>query len=319
MPIIDLGYRAWNGNRTSRWMRPLAITQTGLQLVWRTVWLRRLLIFAWLPILPVAVGFFIFEQSIDSPQQQAFLAEIMRDMFQRPDIEALLKQDPAEARHQIWGLMLYSYFRYPQSINMVLLFGLVAPRIISFDIRSRAHLLYFSRPLSVAEYLIGKALILIILLCLTTVIPALTCYLFGILLSPDLAAFFQTWDFPFRIGLAAILFALPTASLAILLSSFTHDSRYASFAWFAVWVLGWVTYAVLTSTELINNQGASMLAGSTNIRLLSLYHALGDVQAAAFGLMADPAEANSAMFLVGVITVVCVMVSYYRVAGQLRL
>ncbi|MCB0074414.1 MAG: hypothetical protein KDE20_23270 [Caldilineaceae bacterium] len=319
MPIIDLGYRAWTGERTSRWVRPLAITQTGLQLVWRTVWLRRLLMFAWLPILPVGVGFFIFEQSLNSEAQQVFLIDVMEDAFQRPDIAEILRQDPTQARHQIWGQMLYSYFRYPQSINMVLLFGLVAPRIISFDIRSRAHLLYFSRPLTVVEYLIGKALILISLLTLTTVIPALTCYLLGVLLSPDLAAFYQTWDFPFRIGLAAILFALPTASLAILLSSFTHDSRYASFAWFAIWVLGWVTYGVLTSTELINNQGASVFASSTNIRLLSLYHALGDVQAAAFGILADPSEANSAMMLVGVITIVSIVVTYYRVAGQLRL
>lgn len=320
MPVIDLGYRSWEGPRSSRLLRPLAITQTGLQLVWRTAWLRRLLLFAWLPIIPVAIGFFLYEQSITDQESQAVLAQVMRTALNRPDIAALIQANPTEARHEVWGQLLFAFFRYPQAINMVLLFGLVAPRIISYDLRSRAYLLYFSRPLTVFEYLAGKAMILGILLLLTTTLPALLVYLFGLLLSPDTTAITQTWDFVIRILFASLAFVLPTASLAILLSSFTSDSRYASFMWFAIWILGWVTYGVLNSSALVNNAASPiMLTGTPQTRLVSLYHTLGDVQSVIFGALQDPSDAYAAISLTAVITVAAIMVAYHRVSSQLRL
>jgi len=321
VPLIDLGYRRWDGVRSSRMWRALAITHTGLQLVWRTVWLRRLLWFAWLPILPVGIGFFLYEQSITQPDQQRMIAEIMEQAFDRPDVAEIVRRDPKEARHEVWAQMLFAFFRYPQAINMVLLFGLVAPRIISHDLRSRAYLLYFSRPLSVAEYLIGKLLILGTLLMMTTTVPALIVYVFGLLLSPDIGALVQTWDFPLRILLASLVFTLPTASLAMLLSSFTMDSRYASFAWFTLWVLGWVTYGVLTGLDVAeggSGGGITLLSGSPTTRLVSLYHALGDVQSVVFGILRDPSAAQSAIMLVSVLTIVSILVTYYRVASHLR-
>jgi ABC-type transport system involved in multi-copper enzyme maturation permease subunit len=199
---------------------------------------------------------------------------------------------------------------------MVVMFGLVAPRLISFDLRSRAYLLYFSRPLSVAEYLIGKGLVLVALLGCTSTIPALFVYLAGLGFSPDPWTIAATWDLPLRILVASLTLAIPTASLAILYSSFTSESRYAAFAWFATWGLGWVSYLVLNSVNVINNQSAVL---PRYIDLISPYHTLGLVQSVVFGTLPDPAEGQSAIVLVTVVTCCAILVSYYRVAAQLRL
>lgn len=317
MPILDLGYRNWEGDRSHRLLRPLVVTATGMRLVWRATWLRRILIFAWLPAIPAGFGFFAYEQSLQSSEWREMIASMLALRFQRPDIAASFLQDPTETRGQIWSMILFAFFRYPQAIIMVVLFGLAAPKIISYDLRSRAYLLYFSRPLTVVEYLVGKALVLVTLLVLTSTIPALAVYCVGIGFSPDASSIEQTWQLPFRVLLASASLAIPTASLAIAYSSFTSESRYASFAWFATWILGWVTYGTLTSSELMQN--GLTIGTSQNIKLASPYHALGEIQAAIFGTLAEPSDAIPATILVSVVTIVSMMVAYHRVAGQLRI
>lgn len=316
MPIIDLGYRHWAGERSARLLRPLAITTTSLKLVWRGVWLRRLLLLAWLPAIPMGVGFFIYEQSMQDPRFEGAALELVGDAMDRPDLAERLSENPEDARHEIWALMLLTFFRYPQAINIVVLFGLVAPRIISYDLRSRAHLLYFSRPLTVFEYLLGKSLVLITLLALTVTIPALTVYVIGLSLSPDTSTVLQTWDLPLRILAASASLAIPTAALAILYSSFTSESRYASFAWFATWILGWVTYGTLSSGELM--AGGDLVTLSPRLKLVSPYHALGEIQGAIFGVSVENSESTAAICLAAAVTFFSIMVAYYRISGQLR-
>ena len=47
---------------------------------------------------------------------------------------------------------------------------------------------------------------------------------------------------------------LPTSVLALCFSSLTQETRYAGFAWFAIWVLGWFTYLAVSSAEAFNLQ-----------------------------------------------------------------
>ncbi|WP_164102580.1 hypothetical protein [Candidatus Laterigemmans baculatus] len=316
MPIIDLGYRRWAGARSVRPLRWLAISSTSLHLVWRAPWLRRLLMLAWLPSIPVGLSFFAYEQSLQNFEWRQLLAGVFTNMFNRPDISARIMADPLEARHDIWAMLLLAFFRYPQSLNMVVLFGMVAPRIISYDLRSRAYLLYFSRPLSVTEYMLGKAMVLIVLLAMTCTVPALGVYAIGLALSPDTSTILQTWDMPLRIVAASATLAIPTAALAILYSAFTTESRYAAFAWFTTWALGWVAYGTLTSSELAAAGPAILI--DDRVRLVSPYHVLGEIQAAVFGALPTGSDPLSAILLVSVVTIAAVIVSHYRIASQLR-
>ena len=85
-------------------------------------------------------------------------------------------------------------------------------------------------------------------------VPALGLYLLGVLLSPNLNVVWETWDLPFRILAASAVLVVPTGSLALCLSSMTQETRYAGFAWFAVWILGWFTYVVMMLVEAFSTQ-----------------------------------------------------------------
>lgn len=202
-------------------------------------------------------------------------------------------------RAMVWRLLLANYFRYPQSFVMLLLVGLIAPRLISFDYRSRGYLLYFSRPIGIAGYLMGKQCVVWFFVSVVTTLSALLVYAMGLAASPNLSVFWDTWDLPLRILAASVVLIVPTTLVALLMSAMTVESRYAAFGWFAFWTLGWVAYASLrlASVQIGRNPGGAGrratfgMSGVTVedavspwLTLFSPYHTLGRVQYWVFGL-----------------------------------
>lgn len=304
MAIHHLGYREWDQSRTRHWLRPKYIALSGIALVWRRKWLRLMLMLAWLPIAVPAFGIFAFESSLNEPGFLRVVANLMAGPLQRPDIAFMVLADPESARHEVWTLLIMAFFRYPQLSAMILLVGLIAPMLISYDLRSRAYLLYFSRPLRIIDYILGKAAVVWFFLGMIVTVPALSLYVLGVLLSPNLSVVQETWDIPLRIIGASFVLLVPTTALAICYSACTSESRYASFAWFATWILGSVAYQVMTFSDVdfgpdrrprpnlsqpVVAVTPSVEGGSVDLdrwRVLSPYHALGKVQAWVFGL--DP-------------------------------
>jgi hypothetical protein len=96
-----------------------------------------------------------------------------------------------------------------------------------------------------------------------------------------------TWDIPFRILFSTLVVVIPTVSLALMLSALTQESRFAAFAWFAVWALGqgaW--FAVLISTSIERGMEPFSAAKLDEIRRfsgISLFNNLGSVQSWIFG------------------------------------
>jgi ABC-2 type transport system permease protein len=150
-------------------------------------------------------------------------------------------------------------------------------------VRTKAFLLYFSRPLARFEYVLGKMAVVWVYMLLISAAPALVLYVLGVLLSPDLSVVLSTWDLPLRILAATAVLMIPMAAVSLALSSLTSETRYATFGWFAFWAIGWATYLVLTT-----NLPAS--AGPQRWNLLSLYHTLGTVQYWVFGLKYELAD-----------------------------
>ena len=251
--VNNLGYRGGTDQLVPNWMRWSVITAVGVRRAWQSRWLRRMLMFAWMPAIGFGVGFFLWEQAALHADWRFFL---MRAMPPTPELQwirdAVESENLDESRHAVWAWLLQSFFRYPQAVLMVMVVGVISPPLISQDIRSRAFLLYFSRPLTRAEYLFGKLASIWAYLAVISTVPALALYLLGILLSPDLNVVFATWDLPLRIIGASLVLMLPTSMLALCFSSMTQESRYAGFAWFAVWILGWFTFIAASSAEAVN-------------------------------------------------------------------
>jgi hypothetical protein len=316
MPILDLGYRGWNGPRLSSLHRCWAVAASGIALVWRDTRLRRLLLVSLAPAMLAAGGFFLYEQSVAYPELRAEASEWLLNNLERPELAEQMQSDPGRARHAIWSLLLLWFFRYPQAFFMVIVIGMVGPKLISHDLRSRGYLLYLSRSLHPLEYMLGKAFILWFLLVMLTTLPALVVFVGGVLLSADLWVLLDTWDLPLRVVAATVVLALPTTAVALCYSSLTSESRFASFAWFTTWIIGWVTYGTIRSFSALTNQE---LRGSqpTFEALVSPYHTLGMLQAGVFGSapISHPVVVGWGLWLV--LTSIALWVTYRRLAGLL--
>lgn len=320
MPIHDLGYRRWRGRRVWQAWRWWAIAETGLRLAWRGRWLRRLLFLAWLPAFYMGAAFFLYEQAVaeSNAELRGVAMEFLR---QFPPVAALAdgltKPDPAAARHMAWAWLLMTFFRYPQGFLMLLVVGLIAPPLIARDVGSRAFLLYFSRPIIRAEYILGKLAIVWGYVFMITTAPALTLYLIGVGLSPRMAVVAYTWDLPLRVLASSAVLMIPTAAMALAFSSLTTKTWQAGFAWFAVWVFGLVAYLTLHA-----NLGPAL---DDRWSLLSLYHTLGEVQTSIFGLsqgldrQTRHAGLAPAAWMLGGVTVVSLTVLFRRVSSPMRI
>ncbi|MCG8649389.1 MAG: ABC-2 transporter permease, partial [Pirellulales bacterium] len=317
MPVHDLGYRRWTGDRMPRILRPLAVAQSGISLVWRRRWLRFFLTLAWLPIVVPGFFIFVFEFSQTSPDARGTVAALLTSpMIDRPDLAQEVLIDPNKVRHEVWSTLILFFFRYPQLITMVLLVGLIAPMLVCYDLRSKAYLMYFSRPLTPTEYILGKSAVVWFFLGMMATIPALILYLVGVLLSPELSVVNQTWDIPLRVLGASVVLIVPTTALALCYSSYTSESRYASFAWFATWAMGFVAYQKLTFPPMLHRSRRQPGPGREpppsweelgvdldRWRLLSPYHTLGKVEAWVFGLDSSTATVIPAVLVLLAVTV----------------
>jgi ABC-type transport system involved in multi-copper enzyme maturation permease subunit len=329
MAIHSAGYRAWQGQLSSPWTRWAVIAATGIRRASKSKWLRRMIFFSILPTLFFAVPFFLLEQSLRDPATARGLGQFLSDVTNNPQLEQipwrrLSQASPeiiCEVRHEVWANLLLTLFRYPQAFMMVLVVGIAAPPLISHDVRSRAFLIYFSRPISRLEYMLGKLGTVAFFLAMITTLPAMLLYLAGVLLSPDLSVVLQTWDLPLRIFVASLVLIVPTTAVALMFSSLTRESRYAGFAWFALWILGLVTYSVVMAFRLSHGMRGGygqeeMAAGWTT--LLSPYHTLGAVQAWVFGLADGGLPVQATAGLLVVTTVVSLGVLYRRVSSPMR-
>lgn len=317
MPIHDLGYRGWSGKRISFLMRPVVVARGGVMLVLKRRWLRLMLVLAWLPVLFPAFGIFVFESTAMEPGAQETIAGLMQGPLGRPDLAALMLEDPELARHDVWATLILTFFRYPQLFAMVGLIGVIAPLLVSYDLRTKAYLMYFSRPLTPTQYIIGKSAVIWFFLAGIATIPALMLYVVGVLLSSDLSVIAQTWDLPIRILFASVVLLVPTTTLALLYSSLTAESRYATFAWFATWVMGLVAYQILTVSPVLMSGPDSSGPNFDTWRLISPYHMLGKVQAWIFGLDPTPGSVVPSIMLLTTVTVLGFWIVRRRIIARL--
>lgn len=302
-----------------RLLRPLHVARSGVSLVWRRRWLRTVIIIAWLPIIVPAVGIFAFEFSSTNPEMRRTVFQMLRGPMQRPDLAMAAMQDPDSIRHEIWSTLILTFFRYPQLTAMVLLVGVIAPMLVSYDLRSKAYLLYFSRPLSTSEYIVGKSAVVWFFLAMIVTVPALALYVVGVLLSPSISVVYETWDIPLRILGASVVLLVPTTALALCFSSWTSESRYATFSWFAVWVMGYVAYQILTFAGAGEGVWQTREIDLDRWRLLSPYHTLGKVESWVFGLDLSDGSVWPAVGLLIFITVAGTWIVQQRIRARLSI
>lgn len=340
MPVHKVGYRPWTGKKTPIWNRWWIITETGFQIAFKSTWVKRILLISWLPVLYWGLAVFLIEQTLvdkvesltDNETVQKEMTEVFVQWIE-DDLDVLPQTDDlkqtlqaggkTELRHGIWSWLLMTFFRYPQGTAMLFLIGIVAPGLISRDVRSRAFLMYFSRPIGRFEYIIGKAMVPTTFLLLITTIPALCLYVFGVMLSPTFSVTFATWDLPFRIIAASFCLIIPTVSIALMLSSVTQESRFATFAWFTVWALGhaaWFAIRIARSIQIRESPFEDVVMNDPIVQtwsVVSLYNNLAAVQSWIFGFDTF-AEIWPAFAVLLIVTVVSLVLLFRGVSAPIN-
>lgn len=349
MPIHDLGYRKWSGRSSSSLLRFWVIALSGIRVVARNAWVRRIMLVAWLPTFALGAIIFGYERMLEEQKVTSAPLEVRRSLidtfdsdFQDGDVvvAALSEQNLSEGRHEIWSWLLCTFLRAPQAGIAMLVIGMIAPPLIARDVRTRAFLLYFAKPIGRAEYLLGKVSIIAAYLMFITTLPALGCYLFGVALSSDLSVLADTWDLPLRIVVASLIFIIPAGSIALMFSSLTSESRFAAFAWFAFWGLGFVawsvTYGVMSDrayntasrraaeTHMSPSQSQAEIARLQKqveehpMALVSLYHTLVRLQRWVFGLETRAGVIVPSAAVIGAMTFASWIVLMRRVFAPIR-
>lgn len=459
MGINNLGYRKWELIPKIGSHQWTTITSFGVRVAWRSNWLRRIFLLAWLPILAMGAALFILEQSIQDVDSDEFPMNLGRPVvsviiMQRPEISnivmittikkqfdnaatqltqgilgsmgmdvsedipegdnqrqqggvfggeisfdvedlkfvaemspemlnimfgqttdrmmgrigggrrrlaqqgplALFKQSKHKLlrsqevarelleydaddsgviefdelvtymRPTLWAQILFTFFIFPQAFSVVIVIGMVAPKLISRDMKNRAFLLYYSRPIKPSQYLLGKCAIVWVFLIGLTTLPALILYCMGVALSPSMSVLLVTWDLPLRIIVASVVLCVPTTLFALTLSSLTRESIFASFGWFAIWIMGSIAYGIMTVVEGVvrmNNDQAtgrefveSFLDG--NWSWLSPLQTLENLQSWVFGMDQETGSIGLAFALVSLVCVICLIILRWRIVAPIR-
>ena len=322
MPIHNLGYREWEGERLSGGSRWTVVAGIGIQRAWQNMWLRRIAFVVWAAPLMYGILIFLGEQYLSNPSAvippnsdrllARFLpAEAMPEI--RDTLANLDTMNPEErltiVRPVLWKAVLLALQR-SQMLGLVLVIGLVAPPLISTDVRSRAFLLYFSRPLTRFQYIFGKFMTVATFVSLVLLLPQLLLYLFAVLLSPDISVVAHTWDLPLRCVVMFIAVATPAILLALMLSSLTVETRFATFGWFAIWIFGLVAFTVMIN--------ASQDVSSIILRLGVLFLLFGDVAVNVLGFSVGGSNFDVQTIFVVALSAICAAVIFRQVSAPMK-
>lgn len=119
---------------------------------------------------------------------------------------------------------------------MLLMSAYAGAGLIANDMRTGGLLLYLSRPLTLYDYVLGKASILFLSLSMVTLVPGLALFFGARSLAPDVlgdAAFLLLIP---KIIAYSLVLMLPTIGLVLVMSALARNARFAGLGFFFIYV-----------------------------------------------------------------------------------
>ncbi len=211
MPVYDVGYRRWEGRFRTRVLRWWPMVRRGVPQLARS------------RVLVVLLGFCLVFTMI---AQLITIAQLMAG--------ATLMSTWFVKGYMDWMLLF--------DVTLLVFAG---ARQIADDFRANAFQVYASRPITWVDYYKGKFFTVAALLCLTTLLPAVAFYLFGIGAQAVLPPPAQVGRSLAAIAVYALLIAAVLSALILALSALARNVWYAG-----VMALGLYLFPFLLADEL---------------------------------------------------------------------
>ncbi|MBV8880290.1 MAG: ABC transporter permease subunit [Planctomycetaceae bacterium] len=203
MAIYDQSYTPWTGTYSSRLARVRAMIAMELGLPFRNTWI----------LITVLAAFSI----VGSWLLLLFLAT----SSQVPPIFAVGNHIYRE------GFLNNPMF----SMILMVLAATVGASLIARDVRHRALLMYFSRSITRADYLVGKFLALVLFLLLVTLGPALLLFLGQLGMSQERLTTLDRLTDLGSIVLHSVILTVPMSAVVLAFSSLTKRTYLAAILW----------------------------------------------------------------------------------------
>jgi ABC-2 type transport system permease protein len=209
MPLYDLSYRRFEGPRTTRMRRSLALAGSAASLLLRRRSFLLLLAVCWVPAVVRAAQIYVARQFPGAPEFFTIT----------PDT---------------WREFLGQQVRFLPVVLVSLATGASA---IASDFASGAFTIYLSKPISRFDYLLGKAMPVAGAVSAVTVAPALALLLLHQSLAPDFELLSKAPWLPLAVTAYSLFLALYFTLSVLAVSSLCRSGRVAG-AGFAALVFG---------------------------------------------------------------------------------
>lgn len=275
MPIYDQSYRHWEGELKSRYLRWWVITYEGLKVI-----LRRKLFIIFI-LVPAIIQFFVFGGLIYGFNTFGALANLNQ---MTPDF--------------------FFRFCFQQTFFILLICVFAGSGLIANDIKSNALQLYFSKPLTRSDYIIGKIAIIIIMLECITAVPCLLLFIEYVLLSQDLIFLREAYWLIGSIIAYSLVLNLPITFLTLALSSVTKNSRYSAI----------ILVAIVIGSAVISGLFKIVFRGNwTN--LVMYWYNIGIIGRGLFGMKDEFADWQWSLVIMLVLSIICFWIMYKKIKG----
>lgn len=273
MPLHDAGYRHWSGDWTTHPYRCWVVARQGIRLLIKRKLFLTLMILSSLPFVVRAVLIYL------SSSVGGYVGA--------------LKIDPG----------FFESFLSQQSFFTFIISIYSGAGLIANDLRANALQIYFSKPITREDYILGKLGTISFFLALLTLVPALLLYLLAILFQASLGFALEDLGVLGAIVGYSLLIIFSNSLIMIGFSAVSKSSRFAGISFAALWffsqALGGILSAVLRDSRF------GCIALENNIRRL------GDVL---FRTQTNYAFAPSVSLLIlGVLMIVAAWTAYRRI------
>jgi ABC-2 type transport system permease protein len=213
MPIYDQSYAHWKGRLEGHVFRWLPITLNGIRLAFRTKLFRILFIFCMIPFV-VRAGMIVVVAYAESMPQGPPGHEIMRILMDK-------------------GHFYYGFLLREQLFGIVAMCLFAGCPLVARDIKSRALEVYFSKPILLTDYLLGKFMVVAFFLACMSLFPGLLLMITDLSLSEDPDNTSRVLEVLPRVLAVSLITVVFVSILVLAASSLARSARNAAVVWFA--------------------------------------------------------------------------------------
>ena len=241
MRIRPKGYHHWKGqlSRRGTWR---VVLGNGLRLGLQQKF-TRLMLFSGLSLAALA-GLLFYILALFEAEPVNLSLGGLDFLFRFLGIYGAVHLSPTQMSLPIWTLVFVRLCQL-QLLWVVIVLAKLGSDLIAGDLRTNALPIYFSKPITISTYLLGKWLVGLVFALVVTLGPNLLAYLAGILLSNSFRKLALTAGLLGRLIVQGLVVSAIASSIILALSALWRDRRFVMVAWIALALLPIAIQAIL--------------------------------------------------------------------------